>query len=76
MSGEWPKSGDRKRLDRRSPKSPLGYCACEYEDSVLCVFKADEVIAYAQKFLPVVKMTMAEIEFLASKANVEGADRE
>ncbi len=33
-------------------QGPLGNCIAEYEDSVMCVFKADEVISYCSQFLP------------------------
>ena len=52
IPGKWPERGDKKRLAGR--KGPLGNCAAEYEDAVLCIFKADEVIAFAAKLLPVI----------------------
>lgn len=54
IRGKWPTNGNTKRLDGR--KGPLGYCSAEFEDSVLCIFKANEIISYAAKFLPEVHM--------------------
>jgi hypothetical protein len=51
--GKWPAKGDAKRLCGR--KGPLGRCMAEYEDAVLCLFKADEVIRFASQALPVVE---------------------
>lgn len=50
VPGKW--TGDTKRLVGR--KGPLGQCVAEYEDAVLCIFKADEVIAFAAKLLPTI----------------------
>lgn len=44
IPGKWPDGGDRKRLLGR--RGPYGQCVAEYEDAVLCVFKADEVIRF------------------------------
>ena len=50
IPGAWPATGNRKRLAGR--KGPLGQCLAEYEDAVLCAFRADEVIAFAAPLLP------------------------
>lgn len=47
VKGSWPAKGERKRLFLRS--GPYGHCVAEYEDSVLCVFKANEVIEAVEK---------------------------
>ena len=52
IPGKWPDRSDFKWLAGR--KGPLGQCVAEYEDAVLCVFKADEVIAFAAKLLPTI----------------------
>lgn len=57
VPGKWPDAG-RKRLDGR--KGPLGRCAVEYEDAVMCLFKADELIAYCAKFLPTITINEGE----------------
>ncbi len=57
IPGKWPDNGDRKRLAGR--KGPLGQCMAEYEDAVLCLFKADEVITFAAKLLPTVSFRRA-----------------
>lgn len=54
IPGKWPK-GDRKRLCGRA--GPYGKCMAEYEDAVLCLFAADEVIAFAAKLLPVIRLS-------------------
>lgn len=51
IPGKWPASG-RKRLAKRS--GPFGRCMAEYEDAVLCLFKADEVITFLAPLLPTV----------------------
>lgn len=55
IRGKW--SGNTKRLAGR--KGPLGQCVAEYEDAVLCIFKADEVIAFAAKLLPTISFREA-----------------
>lgn len=53
VPGMWPR-GDKKRLLGR--KGPLGRCMAEYETSVLCLFKANEVISFCSQFLPVLEI--------------------
>ncbi len=43
IRGKWP-NGGKKRLAGRA--GPFGQCIAEYEDSVLCLFKADQVISF------------------------------
>lgn len=57
VKGKWPDSG-RKRLFGKS--GPYGVCAAEYEDSVMCLFKADEVIAACAPHLPRLTITQQE----------------
>lgn len=53
IPGKWP-ANDKKRLaDKRGP---VGQCLAEYEDAVLCMFRADEVIAFCSQFLPVLEI--------------------
>jgi len=52
VRGAWNDKGKRL-LGRKG--GPLGQCMAEYEDGCLCLFKADELIAYAAKFLPTIK---------------------
>jgi len=47
IPGKWPAKGNHKRLAGR--RGPLGPCVAEYEDSVLCLFKANEVIAFVRQ---------------------------
>lgn len=54
IPGKWPANGDYKRLCGR--KGPLGRCMAEYEDAVMCLFRADEVITFAAKMLPTMKL--------------------
>lgn len=55
IMGEWPDSG-RKRLAGK--RGPLGRCMAEYEDSVMCLFKADEVIRFCAPLLPTLKIDL------------------
>lgn len=55
IPGAWP-NGGKKRLAGKA--GPLGDCVAEYEDAVLCVFKADEVISFCAQFLPVLEFKL------------------
>lgn len=59
IPGSWPRSG-RKRLFGRHG-GPLGRCIAEHEDSVLCVFAANEVIAAAEHHLAALETLGIEI---------------
>lgn len=48
VNGKWP-NGDRKRLAGK--RGPLGRCLVEYEDCVMCEFKANEVLDFVGKYL-------------------------
>ncbi len=48
VPGQWPAGGDKKRLAGRQG-GPLGQCISEEEDGVICVFDAQEVLAWALK---------------------------
>jgi len=48
IPGKWP-SGGKKRLARN--KGPIGQCLAEYENCVLCLFKSNEVILFAEKII-------------------------
>lgn len=58
IPGKWP-DGGKKRLAGRV--GPLGTCMAEYEDAVLCLFKADEVLSYCSQFLPKLTIKSKEI---------------
>ena len=66
ISGKWPE-GQHKRLNGR--KGPLGRCIAEYEDAVLCLFKANEVVRYCSQFLPVLEIPP---DFLEQQTADEG----
>ena len=51
-------AGGRKRLFKQS--GPLGRCMAEYEDAVLCLFKADEVLRHCAQFLPKITIKAKE----------------
>lgn len=51
VRGNWSDGG--KFLAGRG--SPKGQCMAEYEDGCLCLFKANELIAYVSKKLPTIK---------------------
>lgn len=55
IPGSWPKN-DRKRLCGK--RGPLGQCMAEYEDAVLCLFKANEVISFCSEALPVLEIRL------------------
>ncbi len=46
IPGKWPASGKKRLCGRRGP---LGQCMAEYEDAVMCLFKADELLAFASQ---------------------------
>jgi hypothetical protein len=52
IPGKWPPSG-KKRLFGRGG-GPLGRCIVEYEDAVLCLFRADELIVAVAPLLPTI----------------------
>lgn len=52
VMGKWPESGKKRLLGKHG--GPVGRCMAEYEDSVLCLFHADEVIRHLSKFLPTI----------------------
>jgi len=54
IKGKWADKG--KRLWGKKG-GPLGQCMAEYEKDVLCLFKADELISYASKFLQTISLT-------------------
>lgn len=54
IMGKWPAKGYFKRLAGK--RGPLGRCVAEYEDAVLCLFKADEVIRFCAPLLPTLKI--------------------
>ena len=57
IKGQWPPNG-RKRLFGR--KGPLGKCMAEYEDSVLCLFRADELITAIAPLLPTITIKLPD----------------
>ncbi len=52
VRGKWPTNGNRKRLFGR--KGPMGQCVAEFEDAVLCLFKANELISAMAPLLPTI----------------------
>jgi hypothetical protein len=56
IGGSWPTGGTKKLAGKIGPK---GRCLVEYEDAVLCEFKADAVIAFCSKLIPRLTLRMA-----------------
>jgi len=56
IPGKWPDGGTKRLAGMRGPR---GRCVAEYEDAVLCLFKADAVIAFCSKYIPVLSIRMA-----------------
>ncbi len=55
IPGKWPDGGSKRLFGR---KGPLGRCVAEYEDSVLCLFKADELITAVAPLLPTITLDL------------------
>ena len=54
VKGKWPDSGKKRLLGKHG--GPLGTCVAEFEFDCLVLFKADQVISFLAKFLPVMKI--------------------
>lgn len=47
LPGKWPRGGKKRLFGKNG--GPFGECLAEYEDAVLCAFKANEIIAYMER---------------------------